>query len=218
MKKKELKKTPVKVKKLVVEEEEEVKKSRGKPRASVCHKCGIILSRNSGDNPPLCACGAQMVKARLPQSIIDKGKLSIDEIKTAESHPVHPDRSSRKMALLEEASPQIRLTNYKQFIANSKSFTDLSKWWELVFPKEDYPEDKSWFLISLRLEYKLVKDANVQDGRALTSRQLVNYVGVMEMDVKKLTPLLQDLIKEYDGAKKSKLDKEEARIIKESKV
>lgn len=206
------KKTPVK------KEPVKVKKSRGKPRASVCHKCGTIIPRKSGDNAPLCKCGAQMVKARLDQSVIDKGKLSIEEIKTAESHPSHPDRASRKMALMDEVSPQVRLTNYKQFLSTNKNFTDLSKWWELVFPKDDYPEDKSWFLVTLRIEYKLIADANIQDGVALTARQLVNYVGVMELNVDKLTPVLQNLIKSYDQSQQSKLDRDEARLIKESKV
>lgn len=201
-----------------VEKEEPVTKSRGKPRASVCHKCGTILTRESGDNPPLCKCGSQMVKARLDQKVIDKGKLSIEELKTAEAHPKHPERTSRKEALMKEASPSLRLTNFRQHLSGNKNFVDVSNWWELVFPGEDYPEDKSWFLLCLRIEYKLIADANIQDGIALTARQLVNYDGVMDMEVKKLTPLLQGLIKSYDQSQQSKLDRDEARLIKEGKI
>ena len=73
-------------------------------------------------------------------------------------------------------------------------------------------------LVCLRIEYKLIADANIQDGIALTARQLVNYDGVMDMEVKKLTPLLQGLIKSYDQSQQSKLDRDEARLIKEGKI
>lgn len=220
MKKKLLKKKIIPKKPAVDEyEEKETPVKEGKKvRASVCGKCGTVQARKTGEKPPLCKCGTQMKKVKLSISIINKGKVSIEELPTEESHPKHPARSSRSIALsLEDASPQIRFSNYKQFIANNKSFVDLSGWWELVFPKEDYPEDKPWMLIDLRIEYKLLVDAKIQDGQAITARQLVNYEAVMEMNIKKLTPLLQDLISGYEKARQSKLSREEEKMLKANK-
>lgn len=224
MKKKLLKKrlVPKKQVKPVVdeyEEEEETPSKGGKKiRASVCGKCGAVAARKTGEKPALCKCGTQMKKAKLEASIVKKGKVSIDQMPTEEAHPKHPDRSNRNKAIIEDVSPRMRYQNYKQFIANNKSFVDVSGWWEMVFPKEDYPEDKPWMLITLKIEYKLLVDANIQDGTALQARQLVNYVATMELNVDKLTPLMRDLVNGYEEARKSKIDREEAKLIKEAKV
>lgn len=217
MKKKLLKKKLVPKKQVIKEESSSPSKTDKKIRASVCGKCGVVLERKPGEKPPICKCGFQMKKSKLAVSIIKKGKVSIDELPTEESHPKHPDRASRSMALLEDASPATRLSNYKQFIASNKSFVDLSNWWELVFPGEDYPEDKPWMLIDLRIEYKLIVAVKIQDGQAITARQLVNYVAVMEMNVDKLTPLLKDLVKGYEEARQSKLSREEEKLVKANK-
>lgn len=195
------------------------KKARGKKcRTSFCPKCGIVQARPAGTKPPLCTCGTKMKRGvGLTESEVKNGKINIEQLRTEEAHPDHPERTSRKLAMTKDSSPAQRLTNYKAFISTNKSFTDLSGWWDLVFPGEDYPEDKSWFLISLRIEYKLIADAAIMDGVSLTARQVVNYVAVMELNVEKLTLTLQNLVRSYDEAHQLRLSKEEERLIKANK-
>ncbi len=194
------------------------KKKGKRVRSSICPKCGTVIARESGEKPPLCKCGAKMRKGKgTTEADVKAGKVTIEEIEAEEVHPAHPEHTSRKMALLEEATPALRLVNYKIFLTNNKSFTDLTQWWTLVFPNEDYPKDKSWFLISLRIEYKLIADSVIKDGVALSARQVVNYQAVMEMRVDKLTPTLQSLVKCCDEAHVLRLSKEEAKLIKENK-
>lgn len=189
-------------------------KEEKKVRASICNKCGTVLSRKPGEKPPLCKCGNQMSKAKLTPSAIKKGKISVEELKEQSVHPKHPDRITKVTV---DSSPDSKLNNFRLFLSGAKSFIDLSNWWESVFPGEDYPEDKPWMLIVLRIEYKLQTDAFVYNGQALSASQLINYSAVMEFKTEKLSPLLKNLIDSYEQARKSKSDREEAKLLKESK-